>query len=48
MEIGCGPSYADGSWVAGEIDGQVVNIDDQSLVKDICVPILLRVSFFFI
>jgi len=48
VEIGFGWRHGDGSCVTGDIDSQIVNIDDVALVKVICVPILLSVSLFWI
>jgi len=44
IEIGYGRRYDDGSHLAGGIYSHIMNVEDLSLVKAICVPSLLRVS----
>jgi len=46
--IGLGQRSGDGSCVTGAIDSQIINLDDVSLRKANCVPILLLVSCFWI
>jgi hypothetical protein len=48
MDIGFGRRYGDGSRVTGSVDSQIGIFDNESCVKAICEPVLLRVSFFWI
>jgi len=48
IEIGFGGRQGDGSSVTGGIDSQICNTDDVALVKAMCKPILLRVSYCWI
>ena len=48
IEIGYVRSYCDSSRVAGGIDSQIANFDDLSLLKPLCAPLFLLVSFFLI
>jgi len=48
IAIGFRQSHADGSSLTRGIDSQIVNIDDLSVVKAICVPVSLCVNYFWI
>jgi len=48
MEIGFGQRNGDGSCITGGVNGQICIVDNESLRKVICVPILLPVSFHLI
>jgi len=48
INFGCRRTHGDSYWVCGGIDRQTVIFDVISLWKALCLPILLRVSFFLI